>query len=104
MRRNDHEYSRDCSDCLGRRKDYAEQVLKNTLPARGILNLLGIDRHLTDRPRGGSRIDAVFMVERSINGLSPEERLAVRRKDVAPLVNDLIDLDETTTDKALAPP
>ncbi len=31
------------------------------------------------------------VLERSINGLSPEARAAVRRKDVAPLVNDLID-------------
>jgi transposase len=37
------------------------------------------------------KIDAIFMVERSINGLSPAERLAVRRKDSAPLVDDLID-------------
>ena len=37
------------------------------------------------------RFDAIFALERSINGLSPEARAAVRRKDVAPLVNDLID-------------
>jgi transposase len=37
------------------------------------------------------KIDAVFMLERSINGLSPGERLAVRQNDIAPLVNDLID-------------
>jgi transposase len=37
------------------------------------------------------KFDAVFMLERSINGLSPDERLAVRRKDVAPLVDDLIE-------------
>ena len=37
------------------------------------------------------KIDAIFMVERSINGLSPAERVAVRRKDSAPLVDDLID-------------
>ena len=30
-------------------------------------------------------------LERSINGLSPVERLAARRKDVAPLVRELID-------------
>ena len=36
------------------------------------------------------KFDAVFMMERSINGLPPEERLAVRRKDIAPVVNDLI--------------
>jgi hypothetical protein len=31
------------------------------------------------------------MLERSINGLSPEQRVAARRKDIAPLVNDLIE-------------
>jgi len=36
-------------------------------------------------------MDAIFMLERSINGLSPEERLAARRRDIAPLVDDLID-------------
>jgi transposase len=36
------------------------------------------------------KFDAVFMMERSINGLSPAERLAVRRKDIASLVDDLI--------------
>jgi transposase len=36
------------------------------------------------------KFDAVFMLERSINGLPPNQRLAVRRKDVAPLVDDLI--------------
>jgi transposase len=37
------------------------------------------------------RFDAIFVLERSINGLSPEQRVAARRKDIAPLVNDLID-------------
>ena len=37
------------------------------------------------------KMDAIFMLERSINGLSPEERLAARRRDIAPLVDDLID-------------
>jgi transposase len=36
------------------------------------------------------KIDAVFMLEREINGLSPAERLAVRRRDIAPLVSDFI--------------
>jgi transposase len=36
------------------------------------------------------KFDAVFAAERSINGLLPAERLAARRKDVAPLVDDLI--------------
>ena len=37
------------------------------------------------------KFDAIFALERSINGSSPEERLVARRKDIAPLVNDLID-------------
>ena len=37
------------------------------------------------------KMDAIFMLERSINGLSPDERLAARRRDIAPLVDDLID-------------
>ncbi len=35
------------------------------------------------------RIDAIFDLERSINGLPPEQRLAFRRQHVAPLVTDL---------------
>ena len=35
------------------------------------------------------RIDAIFDIEREINGQSAEERLAVRRARVAPLVSDL---------------
>ena len=35
------------------------------------------------------RIDALFEIERSINGKSPEERLAVRRELSRPLVDDL---------------
>ena len=37
------------------------------------------------------KFDAVFAAERAINGLSPAERAAVRRKDIAPLVNELIE-------------
>jgi transposase len=37
------------------------------------------------------KIDAIFTTERSINGKSPNERLAARRKDIAPLVNEFID-------------
>jgi transposase len=37
------------------------------------------------------KIDAIFMAERSINGLPPNERLAARGKDIAPLVHELID-------------
>ncbi|MGE0039484.1 MAG: IS66 family transposase [Xanthobacteraceae bacterium] len=40
---------------------------------------------------GVQKFDAIFALERSINGLSPAERAAVRRKDIAPLVNDLIE-------------
>lgn len=36
------------------------------------------------------RIDALFAIERSINGKSPEERLAVRRAESRPLVDDLM--------------
>src|SRR5438128_4487222 len=36
------------------------------------------------------KMDAIFMLERSING-QPEARVAARRKDIAPLVDDLID-------------
>jgi hypothetical protein len=35
-------------------------------------------------------MDAIFMLERSINGSSPEQRVAVRRRNIAPLVDDLI--------------
>lgn len=37
------------------------------------------------------KFDAIFALERSINGMSPAERVAARRKDLAPLVNDLIE-------------
>jgi transposase len=37
------------------------------------------------------KFDAIFALERSINGSSPEVRVAARRKDIAPLVNDLIE-------------
>jgi transposase len=36
------------------------------------------------------KIDALFTLERSINGSPPQERLAARSRDIAPLVNDLI--------------
>jgi len=35
------------------------------------------------------KIDAVFVAERSINGLPPHERLEARQNDVAPLVREL---------------
>ena len=37
------------------------------------------------------KMDAIFVLERSISGLSSEARLAARRRDIAPLVNDLIE-------------
>jgi transposase len=37
------------------------------------------------------KIDAIFAAERSINGLLPNDRVAAREKDIAPLVNELID-------------
>jgi transposase len=37
------------------------------------------------------KFDAIFMLERSINGLSPADRVAARRRDIAPLIDDLID-------------
>ena len=36
------------------------------------------------------KFDLIFALERSINGSSPEQRLAARRKDIAPQVDDLI--------------
>ena len=35
------------------------------------------------------RIDAIFDVERTLNGLPAEQRLAIRQMQVAPLVNEL---------------
>ena len=40
---------------------------------------------------GVQKFDAVFEAERSINGLLPAERVEARRKNVAPLVNELIE-------------
>ena len=37
------------------------------------------------------KFDAIFALEREITGRSPDERLAMRRSDVAPLVNELIE-------------
>jgi transposase len=37
------------------------------------------------------KMDAVFELERSINGLSSEARVAARRQDIAPPVNELIE-------------
>src|SRR5713226_7976001 len=36
------------------------------------------------------KFDAIFALERGINGLSPDERVAARNKGIAPLVNELI--------------
>src|SRR5580698_3757489 len=35
------------------------------------------------------KFDAIFVLERAINGCSPEQRVAARRKDIAPLANNL---------------
>ncbi len=37
------------------------------------------------------KMDTIFMLERSIDGSSPEECVAMRRRDIAPLVDGLID-------------
>jgi transposase len=37
------------------------------------------------------KFDAIFALERAINGSSSEQRVAARRKDIAPLVNGLLD-------------
>jgi transposase len=37
------------------------------------------------------RMDAIFALERSITRHSPEARVAARRRDIAPLVNDFVD-------------
>lgn len=37
------------------------------------------------------KFDAIFALERSINGLSAEARVAARRRNIAPLVNELIE-------------
>ena len=37
------------------------------------------------------KIDAIFMAERAIDGVPPDQRLAVRRADIAPLVHGLIE-------------
>jgi len=58
----------------------------------GICIRVGADAGLVALRRvmtAGRRIDAVFDVERSINGLPAEQRLALRQKHVAPLVTDL---------------
>src|SRR3982074_1307963 len=45
------------------------------------------------------KFDAVFAAERSINGLSPAERVAARSKDIATLVNELIEWMKTERTK-----
>ena len=37
------------------------------------------------------KFDAIFTLERSINGCSPEARVAARRSEIVPLVNELIE-------------
>jgi len=48
------------------------------------------------------KFDAIFALERSINGLSPEARVAARRKAIAPLVKDLIDWMKLSRHKEVA--
>ena len=36
------------------------------------------------------KFDAIFALERAVNGLSPDQRLAMRRRDIAPPVNEFI--------------
>jgi hypothetical protein len=45
------------------------------------------------------KFDAIFELERSISGSSPEARLGARRKEVAPRVNDLIEWMNRERDK-----
>jgi transposase len=45
------------------------------------------------------RFDAIFELERSINGLPHEARLAARQREIAPLVNDLIEWMKRERDK-----
>jgi transposase len=45
------------------------------------------------------KFDAIFALERSINGSSSDGRLAARRKDIAPLVHQLIDWMKTERGK-----
>ena len=40
-------------------------------------------------PQAVRQIDAIFAIEREINGLSAESRLAVRTTRIAPLVSEL---------------
>jgi transposase len=66
----------------GRRKFF--ELADVTAKARGALSVLA-----PLAVEAVKRIDAIFDVEREINGRSIEERLAVRRGRVAPLVADL---------------
>jgi transposase len=45
------------------------------------------------------KFDAIFELERSINGLPTEARLAARQREIAPLVNDLIEWMKRERDK-----
>ena len=49
------------------------------------------------------RIDAIFDVERSINGLPAEQRRAVRQEQIAVLVDDLRELDARCAQQDVAP-
>ncbi|MBV8398748.1 MAG: IS66 family transposase [Acetobacteraceae bacterium] len=69
---------------------------------RGFFKLADVEMAMMKRARGKTdavfspaaleaveRMDAIFAIERDINGQMPEERLAVRREKVAPLVESL---------------
>ena len=40
-------------------------------------------------PRSGARIDEIFAIEREINGVAAEQRLAVREERIRPLIGEL---------------
>jgi transposase len=69
---------------------------------RGFFKLADVEMAMMKRARGKTdavispvaleavkRMDAIFAIERDINGMTAEERLAVRREKVAPLVDSL---------------
>ena len=82
----------------GRRPGPATQALCWAHARRKFFELADIAASARSRSTGAispialeavSRIDAIFDVERTINGAAAEARLATRREEVAPLVVDL---------------
>jgi transposase len=82
----------------GRRPGSATQALCWAHARRKFFELADIAASARSRSAGAispialeavTRIDAVFDVERTINGAAPEARLTARQADVAPLVGDL---------------